>query len=66
MRILLAIDGSDLSEAATREVEERSCPAGSHGRTGWKRWILGSMAEAVFRHAPYSVEVVRDRAAARE
>jgi nucleotide-binding universal stress UspA family protein len=34
---------------------------GSHGRSGIKRWILGSVAEAVVRHAPCSVEVVRAR-----
>jgi nucleotide-binding universal stress UspA family protein len=32
---------------------------GSHGRTGIKRWILGSVAEHVVRHAPCSVEVIR-------
>jgi len=34
---------------------------GSHGRSGIKRWILGSVAEAVVRHAPCSVEVARAR-----
>ena len=32
---------------------------GSHGRTGLKRWLLGSVAESVVRHAPCSVEVAR-------
>jgi nucleotide-binding universal stress UspA family protein len=32
---------------------------GSHGRTGVKRWLLGSVAEYVVRNAPCSVEVVR-------
>lgn len=32
---------------------------GSHGRTGLQRWLLGSVAEHVVRHAPCSVEVVR-------
>jgi nucleotide-binding universal stress UspA family protein len=32
---------------------------GSHGRTGVQRWLLGSVAEHVVRHAPCSVEVVR-------
>jgi nucleotide-binding universal stress UspA family protein len=32
---------------------------GSHGRTGMERWLLGSVAEHVVRHAPCSVEVVR-------
>jgi nucleotide-binding universal stress UspA family protein len=32
---------------------------GSHGRTGVKRWLMGSVAEYVVRHAPCSVEVAR-------
>ena len=34
---------------------------GSHGRTGVKRWLLGSVASAIVSHAPCSVEVVRKR-----
>jgi nucleotide-binding universal stress UspA family protein len=32
---------------------------GSHGRKGWKRLTLGSVSEAVARHAGCSVEIVR-------
>ncbi len=32
---------------------------GSHGRTGLKRIMMGSVAETVVRHAPCSVMVVR-------
>ncbi len=32
---------------------------GSHGRRGVKRWLLGSVSEAVARHAYCSVEVIR-------
>ena len=32
---------------------------GSHGRRGLKRWLLGSVSEAVARHVPCSVEVIR-------
>ena len=32
---------------------------GSHGRTGIKRYLLGSVAERVVRHAPCEVLVVR-------
>src|SRR6266850_5787189 len=32
---------------------------GSHGYTGVKRWLLGSVAHSVISHAPCSVEVVR-------
>jgi nucleotide-binding universal stress UspA family protein len=34
---------------------------GSHGHTGLKRLLLGSVAQAVVAHAPCSVEVVRHR-----
>jgi nucleotide-binding universal stress UspA family protein len=32
---------------------------GSHGHTGLKRWLLGSVAQSVVGHAPCSVEVAR-------
>jgi nucleotide-binding universal stress UspA family protein len=32
---------------------------GSHGRRGLDRFLLGSVAEAIVRHAPCSVEIVR-------
>jgi len=32
---------------------------GSHGRKGLSRFLLGSVSEAVARHAPCSVEIVR-------
>ncbi|MDQ2905456.1 MAG: universal stress protein [Chloroflexota bacterium] len=32
----------------------------SHGDTGFKRWVLGSVAEKVARHAPIPVLVVRE------
>jgi nucleotide-binding universal stress UspA family protein len=34
---------------------------GSHGYTGIKRWLLGSVAYSVVSHAPCSVEVVRQK-----
>jgi nucleotide-binding universal stress UspA family protein len=37
---------------------------GSHGRHGLDRLLLGSVAEGVLRHAPCSVEVVREPSAA--
>jgi nucleotide-binding universal stress UspA family protein len=36
---------------------------GSHGRKGIERFLMGSVAEFVSRHAPCSVEVVRAAAA---
>ncbi len=35
---------------------------GSHGRKGLDRFLMGSVSEAVVRHAPCSVEIVRIRA----
>ena len=32
---------------------------GSHGRKGLDRFLMGSVAESVARHAPCSVEIVR-------
>jgi nucleotide-binding universal stress UspA family protein len=34
---------------------------GSHGYTGIKRLLLGSVAQSVISHAPCSVEVVREK-----
>jgi nucleotide-binding universal stress UspA family protein len=34
---------------------------GSHGRTGLKRWLLGSVAQSIVNQAPCSVYVVRER-----
>ncbi len=34
---------------------------GSHGYTGLKRWLIGSVAQSVVSHAPCSVEVVRQK-----
>lgn len=33
---------------------------GSHSRVGAKRFLLGSVSEPVARHAPWSVEIVRN------
>jgi nucleotide-binding universal stress UspA family protein len=32
---------------------------GSHGRSGMERWLIGSVAERVVRHAPCNVYIVR-------
>jgi nucleotide-binding universal stress UspA family protein len=65
-------DAGLTAEAAVRDGEPRSAivdeakewdadliVVGSHGYTGLKRWLLGSVAQAVVGHAPCSVEVVR-------
>ena len=36
---------------------------GSHGRSGVDRFLLGSVSEAVTRHAHCSVEIIRDQSA---
>jgi nucleotide-binding universal stress UspA family protein len=59
-------------ETSTREGDARSAivdeaaewgadliVVGSHGKTGLKRWLLGSVAGSIVSHAPCSVEVVR-------
>jgi nucleotide-binding universal stress UspA family protein len=33
---------------------------GSHGRKGLQRFLLGSVAESIARHAACSVEIIRD------
>lgn len=58
------------SEAITGHAEDKIIEAaknweadlivvGSHGRSGWKRFLLGSVSYAVVSHAPCSVEIVR-------
>src|SRR5262249_24764698 len=37
---------------------------GTHGLTGWRRWVAGSVAEEVVRRAPCSVLVVKPAGAA--
>ncbi|MGH9427142.1 MAG: universal stress protein [Terriglobia bacterium] len=34
---------------------------GSHGHTGFKQWLLGSVAQSIVSHASCSVYVVRER-----
>jgi nucleotide-binding universal stress UspA family protein len=48
-----------VSEAADWEAD--MIVVGSHGYTGIKRWLLGSVAHSIVSHAPCSVEVVRRR-----
>ena len=45
--------------AAAEDWPARLIVMGSHGHTGAKRWLLGSVAEYVVRHASCSVEVAR-------
>ena len=65
----LAIESSvrrgDAKREIVTEAEEWQADLvvlGSHGHSGIGRWLLGSTAEYVVRHAPCSVEVIRARA----
>jgi nucleotide-binding universal stress UspA family protein len=46
-----------LAEAATRDAQ--LIVMATHGRSGFKRWVLGSVAEKVLRDAPVPVLLVR-------
>jgi nucleotide-binding universal stress UspA family protein len=57
-----AVRDGDPRSAIVDEAEEWDADlivVGSHGYTGLKRWLLGSVAQSVVSHAPCSVEVVR-------
>jgi len=56
--ILFGSPGALICEFAER-VGADLIVIGSHGRTGLKRMLMGSVAEVVVRHAPCSVTVVR-------
>lgn len=49
---------TDLIDAAS-EWHADLMIVGSHGRTGLDRLLMGSVSEAVARHAPCSVQIVR-------
>src|SRR5215216_5169245 len=59
-----AVRHGDPRSAIVDEAKEWSADLvviGSHGRTGIRRWLLGSVAQSVVGHAPCSVEVVRQK-----
>ncbi len=56
------VRSGDPSAEIVKEAEEWPADlivVGSHGYTGLKRLLLGSVAQSVVNHAPCSVEVVR-------
>lgn len=55
------VSWSRLVEIADDDPEIELIVMGTHGRTGLKRVVLGSVAEKVVRHAPCSVLVARAR-----
>jgi nucleotide-binding universal stress UspA family protein len=56
--LLRGVPGTEIVKAA-REWPADLIVIGSHGRSGMQRALLGSVAEAVMRHAPCPVLVVR-------
>ena len=59
-----ALDGipwDRIVDAARRDAQCDLIVLGTHGRTGVARWMLGSVAEKVVRHAPCSVLIARGR-----
>jgi nucleotide-binding universal stress UspA family protein len=49
---------------AIRSLHADGVIIGSHGRTGLARWALGSVAQAIVRHSPAPVLLVRQQGAA--
>lgn len=52
-------DPVDLTVKAARDADAELIVVGSHGRTGIRRFLLGSVAERIVRHAHTSVLVAR-------
>jgi len=57
-------DGNPATETVSvaREIHADLIVMGTHGRTGFQRWVLGSVAETVLRRAPCPVLTVPPRA----
>ena len=60
-KLRLGVPWEQIVAAAREDPAIKWIVVGSHGRTGIKRALLGSVAERVVRHAPCSVVVVRPR-----
>ena len=57
------IEAGDAANSITSVAEKIGADVivvGSHGKTGFKRFVLGSVSEHVVRHAPCPVLVVRE------
>lgn len=61
-RIRIGYAGGQILAALEKDPVFDLVVMGSHGRTGLKRALLGSVAEKIVRHAPCSVLVARERA----
>ncbi len=58
----IAVDGASTDEILrlAKELDVDIIIIATHGRTGMKRWVLGSTTERVVRYAPCPVLVVRE------
>jgi universal stress protein A len=64
-RSLVGVAWDQIVSAARDDVAIDLVVMGTHGRTGLRHAVLGSVAEKVVRHAPCPVLVVRARGAAK-
>jgi nucleotide-binding universal stress UspA family protein len=63
-RVLQGSPWERIVDAARRDRDCELVVLGTHGRKGFARWMLGSVADKVVRHAPCSVLVARARGGA--
>lgn len=54
-------DPRDVIDRAAEQIGADLIVIGTHGRRGVKRWLLGSVAEAIVRSAPCAVLTIRPR-----
>jgi nucleotide-binding universal stress UspA family protein len=65
VQVEFVLSEEDPANAIVRTATERQCDLivmGSHGHSGFKRWLMGSVAEKVVRKAPCPVLVVKPAA----
>ena len=58
----MVIDGGEIADALlelAEKIEADTIVMSTHGRTGFGRWVFGSVAERVVRHANIPVLMVR-------
>jgi nucleotide-binding universal stress UspA family protein len=64
LKVETEVSNGDPRSVIVDQAEEWSADlvvVGSHGYTGLKRFLLGSVAQSVVSHAPCSVEVIRKK-----
>lgn len=60
--VIRPLSTAELVVTAAEEAKADLIVMGTHGRTGVKRWVLGSVAEHVVRHASCPVVTIRGHA----